>query len=243
MAEVVSYSFASIPAELLELVCSFLNARDIAQLEAVSKNLRCRLNDGKVWQALATRVAHRLKLPLGNALLHYAKENNLETQHYKIVIGVNAELQRALLELREASRKYNEARRDEEANYRTQKLIGIYQTGRNSWLKKMMKVSIQEKLMQAKIDQLLHHREELCFDEVPPENPTQVKDERLRSFFLERCSSSKSEYVKNSIMDYSGWLRKRIHPTDSEVELGLRLKSQSILESIRHIIEENEEAD
>ena len=33
--------------------------RDIAQLEAVSKDLRCRLNDGKVWQALARRVAHR----------------------------------------------------------------------------------------------------------------------------------------------------------------------------------------
>ena len=33
--------------------------RDIAQLEAVSKDLRCRLNDGKVWQALATRVTHR----------------------------------------------------------------------------------------------------------------------------------------------------------------------------------------
>ena len=84
-----------------------------------------------------------MKLPLGEALLHYAKENNLETRHYKIVIGVNAELQRAVLELREASRKYNEARRDEEANYRTSKLLGIYQTGRNTWLKKMMKVSIQ----------------------------------------------------------------------------------------------------
>ena len=84
-----------------------------------------------------------MKLPLGKALLHYAKENNLETRHYKIVIGVNAELQRAVLELKEAGRKYNEARRDEEANYRTQKLIGIYQTGRNTWLKKMMKVSIQ----------------------------------------------------------------------------------------------------
>ena len=94
MAGVVSYSFASLPAELLELVCSFLNARytsfpativfvnvlnakyrevawyitfpstlfvlrDIAQLEAVSKDLRCRLNDGKVWQALARRVTHR----------------------------------------------------------------------------------------------------------------------------------------------------------------------------------------
>ena len=29
--------------------------------------------------------------------------------------------------------------------------------------------------MQAKMDQLLHHREELCFDEVSPENPTQVR--------------------------------------------------------------------
>ena len=86
-----------------------------------------------------------MKLPLGQALLHYAKENNLETRHYKIVIGVNAELQRAVLQLREAGRKYNEARRDEEAKYRTQKLLGINQTGRgfNIWLKKMMKVSIQ----------------------------------------------------------------------------------------------------
>ena len=33
--------------------------RDIAQLEVVSKDLRCRLNDGKVWQALARRVTHR----------------------------------------------------------------------------------------------------------------------------------------------------------------------------------------
>ena len=46
---------------------------------------------------------------------------------------------------------------------------------------------------------------------------SQVEHERLGTFFLERSSSSKSEYVKNSIMDYSGWLRKRIHPTDSEV--------------------------
>ena len=87
--------------------------------------------------------------------------------------------------------------------------------------------------MQAKMDQLLHHREELCFDEVSPDNSAevrllpswldfsfffpQVEKKRLGSFFLERSSSLKSEYVTNSIMDYSGWLRKRIHPTDSEV--------------------------
>ena len=94
MAGEFSYSFASLPAELLELVCSFLNARyssfpktivcdtvlnsrycevimyltfpktlcvlrDIAQLEVVSKDLRCRISDGKVWQALARRVTHR----------------------------------------------------------------------------------------------------------------------------------------------------------------------------------------
>ena len=87
--------------------------------------------------------------------------------------------------------------------------------------------------MQAKMDQLLHHREELSFDEVSPENPTQVgmlpiilaihffqvQDDRLGFFFLERSSKSKPEYVKNCIMNYAGWLRKRIHPTDSEVHI------------------------
>ena len=33
----------------------------------------------------------------------------------------------------------------------------------------------QEKLMQAKMDQLLHHREELFFDEESPQNPAQVR--------------------------------------------------------------------
>ena len=89
--------------------------------------------------------------------------------------------------------------------------------------------------MQAKMDQLLHHWEELCFDEVSPDNSAevrmlpswldfafffpQVEKERLGSFFLEHSSSLKSEYVKNCIMNYAGWLRKRIHPTDSEVKI------------------------
>ena len=78
-------------------------------------------------------------------MVKYAKEHNLEGRHYKIIIGITAELQRSVSELREACHKYSEARRDEEAKYRTHKLLGVNQTGRgfNLWLKKMMKVSIQ----------------------------------------------------------------------------------------------------
>ena len=84
-------------------------------------------------------------MPVCTALVQYAKKHNLERKHYKIIIGIAAELQRSVVELREASQKYGEARRDEETKYRTHKLLGVNQTGRgfNLWLKNIMKVSMQ----------------------------------------------------------------------------------------------------
>jgi len=242
MAAEVQHSLTSLPAELLELVCSFLNARDIAKVEAVCRHLRARLSEGRVWKALAERLTLRLRLPVGTALVQYAKKHNLERRHYKIIIGITAELQRSVVELRAACQKYGEARRDEETKYRTHKLLGVNQTGRgfNLWLKNIMKVSIQEKLMSAKVDQLLHHREELCMEENSANSP-QLDDTRLGTFFLQSSNSEESVFVRNQIMKYVDWLRQTVQPSDSEVEMGLRLKSPSILESIRHIIEAEEQ--
>ena len=127
--------------------------------------------------------------------------------------------------------------------------------------------------MQAKMDQLLHHREELCFDEVSPENPTQVGmlqywhlgysffpgSGRQIRFFLSGTLFKFKARIREKLYYELCWLVKRkdssnrfrgkylkqvINKTDDffscQVELGLRLKSQSILESIRHIIEEDE---
>jgi len=242
MTPPLRHSITSLPTELLELVCSFLNARDITKVEAVCRHLRARLREGRVWKAHAERFTLRLRLPVCAALVHYAKKHNLEGRHYKIIIGVAAELQRSVVELREACQKYGEARRDEETKYRTHKVLGINQTGRgfNLWLKKMMKVSIQEKIMEAKVDQLLHHREELCLEEISPNN-SQLDDSRLGNFFLESSDSEESVFVTTQIMKYAGWLRRTVQPTDSEVEMGLRFKSPMILESIRHIIEAEEQ--
>jgi len=224
------------------LVCSFLNAREIAKVEAVCSQLRARLGEGRVWKALAERLTLRLKLPPGQSLVKYAKKHNLEGRHYKVIIGITAELQRSVVELREVCLQYGEARRDEEAKYRTHKLLGVNQTGLgfNLWLKKMMKVSIQEKLMEAKVEQLLHHRDELAMEENLPDS-SQLDDDRLGEFFLESPGCEESGFVKNQIMKYVGWLRRTAQPTDSEVEMGLRLKSPSILESIRNIIETEEQ--
>ena len=145
--------------------------RDITRVEAVCRHLRARLREGRVWKAHAERFTlrygpkisvpitkfnqifpsypttelSRLRLPVCAALVHYAKKHNLEGRHYKIIIGIAAELQRSVAELREACQKYGEARRDEETKYRTHKLLGVNQTGRgfNLWLKNIMKVSIQ----------------------------------------------------------------------------------------------------
>jgi len=240
MAAPLQRSLISLPSELLELVCSFLNARDIANVGALCRQLRTRLREGRVWKALAERFTLRLRLPVCTALVQYAKKHNLERKHYKIIIGIAAELQRSVSELREASQKYGEARRDEETKYRTHKLLGVNQTGRgfNLWLKNIMKVSMQEKLMDAKVDQLLHHREELHLEETLPNS--QLDDTRLGDFFLGSSDSEESVFVSTQIMKYVGWLRRTVQPTDSEVEMGLRLKSPSILESIRHIIEAEE---
>ena len=85
----------------------------------------------------------------------------------------------------------------------------------------------------------------------------QLDDDRLGEFFLESPGCEESSFVKNQIMKYVGWLRRTAQPTDSEVnmeffmlplintilqvEMGLRLKSPSILESIRNIIETEEQ--
>ena len=85
----------------------------------------------------------------------------------------------------------------------------------------------------------------------------QLDDIRLGAFFLVTPGSEESGFVKNQIMKYVGWLRRTAQPTDSEVnvdffmlplidnifqvEMGLRLKSPSILESIRNIIEAEED--
>ena len=114
--------------------------RDIAKVGALCRQLRTRLREGRVWKAHAERLSlryglkisvsitkfnqifpsypttelSRLRLPVCAALVHYAKKHNLEGRHYKIIIGIAAELQRSVVELREACQKYAEARRDEE---------------------------------------------------------------------------------------------------------------------------------
>ena len=77
--------------------------------------------------------------------MQYAKRHNLRSKHYKVIIGITGELQRAVGVTREACQKYSEARRNEEAKYRTHKQLGINQTGRGFklWLEKMTKVSMQ----------------------------------------------------------------------------------------------------
>ena len=62
--------------------------------------------------------------------MQYAKRHNLRSKHYKVIIGITGELQRAVGVTREACQKYSEARRNEEAKYRTHKQLGINQTGR-----------------------------------------------------------------------------------------------------------------
>jgi hypothetical protein len=145
MTPPLRHSITSLPTELLELVCSFLNARDITKVEAVCRHLRARLREGRVWKAHAERFTLRLRSPVCAALVHYAKKHNLEGRQYKTSTGIAAERQRSVVEGREACQKYGEARRDEETKYRTHKLLGVNQTGRgfNMWLKNIMKVSIQ----------------------------------------------------------------------------------------------------
>merc|ERR1712192_121141 len=87
------------------------------------------------------------------------------------------------------------------------------------WLKKMMKVSIQEKLMEAKVEQLLHYREELALEENLPGNSSQLDENRLGALLLESPSCEKSSFVKNQIMKYVGWLRRTVQPSDSEVNM------------------------
>ena len=92
--------------------------------------------------------------------------------------------------------------------------------------------------MDAKVDQLLHHRGELHLEETLPNSQVSLEnvvstvhtliitsflskldDTRLGDFFLGSSDSEESVFVSTQIMKYVGWLRRTVQPTDSEVKV------------------------
>ena len=99
MTPLLRHSITSLPTELLELVCSFLNARwahqpsccqlflnqkywqyfivsvirDITKVEAVCRHLRARLREGRVWKAHAERFTLRYGLKISVSITKYTR--------------------------------------------------------------------------------------------------------------------------------------------------------------------------
>lgn len=232
-------SLVKLPTEILEAVCSFLNIFHICNMELVSVGLRERLHSTRVWRREAERLAARFQHPLANGLLECARRRELgDRRHFKVMIGVMAQTKRFAADLERAAKQYRGQGSRELEKFRQQQHLAINQTGRgfNMWLKRVVKLYIQEELMVAKVAQVMHYREEISLEEGPWQ---QVPEERLGDF-LPECESAVLEgrHVNDRIRDYVIWVRGVLQPTDQEVQLALQVKSHVILDRIRDLMED-----
>merc|ERR1719427_34113 len=87
-------------------------------------------------------------------------------------------------DLERAAQQYKTDGEQEMKKYQNQDHTN--QTGRqfNMWLRRMVKLFIQEELMRAKIQQVLGYNENLVFKkDDEPQTINKIQDERIREFF------------------------------------------------------------
>ena len=116
-------------------------------------------------------------------------------------------------ELERAAKQYKADGEQEMEKYQNQDQAN--QTGRqfNLWLRRMVKLFIQEELMRAKMHQILSYNENLIIKkEDDPEDDIKIAETRISEFFQEEDPD-----VMKQIRKYEDWIRSVYKPSDEEV--------------------------
>merc|ERR1719427_1889642 len=135
-------------------------------------------------------------------------------------------------DLERAAQQYKTDGEQEMKKYQNQDHTN--QTGRqfNMWLRRMVKLFIQEELMRAKIQQVLGYNENLVFKkDDEPEMINEIPEARISALF-EVMEPDVTEHIRK----YEGWVRSVYKPTDEEVMYCAQTKSHKFLDTIRHIL-------
>eukprot|EP00092_Neocalanus_flemingeri_P008243 GFUD01008888.1.p1 GENE.GFUD01008888.1~~GFUD01008888.1.p1 ORF type:complete len:239 (+),score=52.17 GFUD01008888.1:52-768(+) len=225
--------FLDVPCEILEHICSYMALFDIARLEQSNKKLRATIQETRVWRKEAERLHIKFNYQLIGDMLTYMKDNNIgEGKYYKITIGIMAHTKKIVGDLERAAKQYKTDGELEMEKYQNQDPPN--QTGRqfNLWLRRMVKLFIQEELMRAKMHQILGYNENLVIKkEDDLESVTKIADARISELFKEEDPD-----VMENIRKYEDWIRTVYKPTDEEVMYCAQTKSHHFLDTIRHIL-------
>lgn len=225
--------FLDVPCEIIEQICSYLALFDIARLEQSNKRLRSTIQETRVWRLVAARLHKKFNYPLiGNMLTYMKKTNIVEGKYFKIIIGMMAHTKKIVGDLEKAAKQYKTDGELEMEKYQNQDQAN--QTGRqfNLWLRRMVKLFIQEELMRAKMHQILSYNETLVIkkdDDLETEN--KISETRISELFQEEDPD-----VIAHITHYEDWIRSVYKPTDAEVMYCAQTKSHHFLDTIRHIL-------
>ena len=169
----------------------------------------------KVWKRVAERFGRKFNYPLVRALLNHMKENDItDVKYYKIVIGITAHSKKFVGDLETAANQYKSDGELEMEKYQEER-NRAHLTSRkfNLWLRRMVKLFIQEDLMRAKVKQILTFNTELILTDEDEILEEQVVDkEKIVDFF-----EDESPDVVLHIKRFEDWIRRLYTPTDDEV--------------------------
>lgn len=223
-----------VPCEIIEHICSYLHIFDIQRLEQTNKKLRQTMKETRVWRRVAGRLHKKFNYPLISEMMEYMKKNNIvESKYFKILIGMTVYTRTMVVELERAAKQYKTDGELEMEKYQNQDQEN--RTGRqfNLWLRRMVKLFIQEELMRAKMKQILNYNETLIIlkDDDDLETENKISEERVKEFFAEEDPD-----VIAQITCYEDWIKRVYKPTDEEVMYCAQTKSHHFLDTIRHIL-------
>jgi len=179
--------FLDVPCEIIEQICSYLPLFDIARLEQTNKKLRSSIQETRVWRLIAERFSKKYPYPLTRDMLEYMKKNNIvEGKYFKIVIGMTAHTKKIVGDLERAAKQYKTDGELEMEKYQNQDQANQTDRQFNLWLRRMVKLFIQEELMRSKMQQILNYNETLVIkkeDDVETEN--KISEVRIKELFAE----------------------------------------------------------
>jgi len=225
--------FLDLPCEIIEQICSYLDFFGIARLEETNKKLRSTIQETRVWRRITGRLHKKFNFPLTGEMMAYMKKNNIvEGKYFKIVIGVTAHTKKIVGDLEKAAKQYKTDGELEMEKYQNQDQANQTDRQFNLWLRRMVKLFIQEELMRAKMQQILNYNESLVIkkdEEIVGEN--KISEARISALFEEEDPN-----VGGHITRYEGWIKSVYKPTDAEVMYCAQAKSHHFLDTIRHIL-------
>jgi len=230
-------SLLGLPSEIIEHICSYLSLFDVAKLEQTNKKMLQTIQGVRVWKRVAERFGRKFNYPLVRALLKHMKENDItDVKYYKIVIGITAHSKKIVGDLERAANQYKSDGEQEMEKYQEERNRAHLTSKQfNLWLRRMVKLFIQEDLMRAKVKQILTFNTELILTDEDEILEEQVVDkEKIVDFF-----EDESPDVVLHIKRFEDWIRRLYRPTDDEVRQCAQTRSPHFLDTIRQILIEN----